>query len=69
MPCVAVEVSCPVYDSFRVQQVAGLFDVPLAQKATASFCAEVPGAEEDCFNRVGGMVRELDGADDRRLKR
>src|SRR5438552_1403676 len=47
MPLVDVEVSCPVHDSFRVQQVAGLFDVPLKEKATASFRAEVPGAEED----------------------
>jgi len=47
MPSVEVELSCPVYDSFRVQQVAGLFDVPLAEKATASFSAEVPGVEED----------------------
>jgi len=25
--------SCPIYSSYRVQQVAGMFDVPLAQKA------------------------------------
>ena len=36
----------PVYDSFRVQQVAGLFDVPLAERATASFAVEVPALDE-----------------------
>ena len=38
--------SCPVHDSFRVQQVAGLFDVPLAEKAEASFAVELPGLDE-----------------------
>jgi GNAT superfamily N-acetyltransferase len=35
-----------VYDSFRVQQVAGMFDVPLAEKAVERFQVELPGAEE-----------------------
>jgi hypothetical protein len=35
-----------VYDSFRVQQVAGMFDVPLAQKVTERFAVELPGLEE-----------------------
>src|SRR6185312_13985262 len=38
---------CPVYDSFRVQQVAGMFDVPLAERAQATFAVEVPDARED----------------------
>jgi len=46
MPRVDVVVSCPVYDSFRVQQVAGMFDVPLAEKATEKFAVELPGREE-----------------------
>ncbi len=46
MPQVEATVSCPVYDSFRVQQVAGLFDVPIADRATASFAAEVPDLTE-----------------------
>ena len=33
MPSADVVVTCPVFDSFRVQQVAGMFDVPLAEKA------------------------------------
>jgi len=47
MPRVDVVVSCPVYDSFRVQQVAGLFDVPLAEKATERFEVELPDASDE----------------------
>src|SRR5882724_11911060 len=47
MPKVEVSVSCPVYDSFRVQQVAGMFDVPVHERAGASFSVDVPSAEED----------------------
>ncbi|REK19160.1 MAG: GNAT family N-acetyltransferase [Planctomycetota bacterium] len=47
MPLVDVEVSCPLYDSFRVQQVAGMFDVPLAQRPALRFAVEVPSADED----------------------
>jgi len=39
---VEVTVSCPVHESFRVQQVAGMFNVPLAMKATTRFQVEVP---------------------------
>lgn len=46
MPCVDVSVSCPVHDSFRVQQVAGMFDVPLAEKIEESFSVELPDLTE-----------------------
>ena len=39
-------VTCPIHNSFRVQQVAGMFDVPLAEKAEASFQAEWPEPTE-----------------------
>lgn len=42
MPVLEVAVSCPVHDSFRVQQVAGLFDVPLGQRTGERFRVEVP---------------------------
>jgi GNAT superfamily N-acetyltransferase len=42
MPIVDITVDCPVHDSFRVQQVAGMFDVPLAAKATQRFRVGVP---------------------------
>lgn len=42
MPTIDVTVSCPVYDSFRVQQVAGMFDVPLPERASERFQVETP---------------------------
>ncbi len=47
MPELSVTVDCAVRVSFRVQQVAGMFDVPLGERAEASFEVEVPDAEED----------------------
>ncbi len=47
MPSLDVVVTCPVHDSFRVQQVAGLFDVPLAAKATERFQVDLPDATEE----------------------
>jgi GNAT superfamily N-acetyltransferase len=35
-----------VHDSFRVQQVAGMFDVPLGAEQTEHFTAEVPALNE-----------------------
>ena len=46
MPSVDVVIECPVYDSFRVQQVAGMFDVPLEEKVRESFHVELPGRHE-----------------------
>ncbi len=46
MPRVDVVVRCPVYDSFRVQQVAGMFDVPLTDEHTETFTAEIPALDE-----------------------
>jgi len=42
MPTYDVTVTCPVHDSFRVQQVAGMFDVPLEAKAVERFQVELP---------------------------
>jgi GNAT superfamily N-acetyltransferase len=47
MPSIDAVVTCPVHDSFRVQQVAGMFDVPLAEKATERFQVDVPDASEN----------------------
>ncbi len=47
MPRADLVVECPVFDSFRVQQVAGMFDVPLAEKATSRFSVELPERNED----------------------
>ena len=47
MPLIDVTVTCPMFDSFRVQQVAGMFDVPLAERAAQRFCVDVPELGED----------------------
>src|SRR5437868_6025542 len=47
MPTYKVTVACPIHDSFRVQQVAGMFDVPLAEKASEKFVADIPGTDEN----------------------
>lgn len=47
MPRLDVVVDCPIHDSFRVQQVAGMFDVPLLEKATERFAVELPELSDD----------------------
>ncbi len=47
MPNVDVTVSCPVFDSFRVQQVAGMFDVPIGERASERFRVELPALDDD----------------------
>lgn len=47
MTQLSVKVECPVYDSFRVQQVAGMFDIPLSEHSTEQFDVELPDANED----------------------
>src|SRR3954465_1903088 len=46
MPTINTTVTCPIHDSFRVQQVAGMFDVPLANRATERFEVDIPGINE-----------------------
>lgn len=46
-PYMRISVSCPVYHSFRVAQIAGMFDVPLSEKATSVFQLETPPLEDD----------------------
>jgi GNAT superfamily N-acetyltransferase len=54
MPQIDLTVSCPVFDSFRVQQVAGMFDVPIARRATERFHVELPELGDDW--RIGLIV-------------
>jgi len=42
MPRFETTVSCPVHDSFRVQQIGGMFDVPVATRSSETFTAEIP---------------------------
>ncbi len=50
-----ISLSAPIFDSFRVQQVAGIFDVPLAEKVQQNFDVEVPGLKASDW-RVGLVV-------------
>ena len=46
MPNLDVVVRCPLVDSFRVRQVAGMFDIALPAEQTQRFTAELPGLDE-----------------------
>jgi GNAT superfamily N-acetyltransferase len=46
MPRIEATVSCDVVRSFRVDSVAGLFDIPIEQRASHTFSVDVPGADE-----------------------
>jgi len=54
MPIIQTTVDCPIYDSFRVQQVAGLMDVPIQERAAQAFAVEVPDLAEDW--QIGAIV-------------
>lgn len=54
MPTVDAVVECPVRDSFRVQQVAGLFDVSVGEKVRHHFWVEVPGLSDPW--QIGAIV-------------
>jgi hypothetical protein len=54
MPLVEVINECPLHNSFRVQQVAGMFDVPLKEKLSERFTVDVPELGDDW--RIGLIV-------------
>ena len=56
MSHIEASVACPVFDSFRVKQVAGMFDVPLTQKVSQRFRVEVPDDLWDRPWRIGLIV-------------
>jgi len=56
MTTIATTVTCPVFDSFRVQQVGGMFDVPLAAKASQQFRLDLPGDLWSKDWRIGLIV-------------
>lgn len=60
MPSIDVVVECPVYDSFRVQQVAGMFDVPLAEKCRERFQVELPAIDSINEKIVGDTDQKTD---------
>ncbi len=47
MPEHTITVECDVPESFNVQKVAGMFDVPLSKRAGETFSVELPEVDED----------------------
>lgn len=47
MPTITTTVECPIHESFRVQQVAGMFDLPPREKCDETFSVELPALDED----------------------
>ncbi|MGW8256529.1 MAG: hypothetical protein ACWGMZ_03490, partial [Thermoguttaceae bacterium] len=54
MAVVEIEVDCPVFDSFRVEQVAGMFDVALAERAKEHFRIGIPDDLLESVQEVAG---------------
>lgn len=54
MPLVDVVADSPVIESFRVHQVAGMFDLPLSQRSRVSFSVELPDDDEPW--QIGAIV-------------
>jgi GNAT superfamily N-acetyltransferase len=54
MPRVDALVETNVHESFRVQQVAGLFDLPLSDRSVMHFHADLPGLHEPW--QIGAIV-------------
>ena len=54
MSIVNAIVQCDVPDSFRVQQVAGMFDLSVSEKSRREFTVEVPGLDDDW--QIGAIV-------------
>jgi hypothetical protein len=46
MPLITAQVHCPIHDSFRVRQVAGMFDLTVAPEVSARFQVDMPGVDE-----------------------
>lgn len=54
MTLIQTTVQCDVYNSFRVQQVAGLFDLPPSKSLRESFEVEVPALDEPW--QIGAII-------------
>ncbi len=63
MTWIQAEVSCPVHDSFRVQQIGGMFDVPVPRAIDAVVCRRYssgPGRLADRADRRSFGQRQDD---------
>ena len=54
MPLVSATVQCRIEPSFRVKQVAGMFDLALSETAEETFAIELPSLEEEWS--IGAIV-------------
>ena len=54
MPTHDINLSCPLHDSFRVQQVLGMFDMPDRPTLAENFTVELPDEDEPW--RIGVIV-------------
>src|SRR3954466_9383202 len=54
MPIITVKLATAVRRSFRVEQGAGMFDVPLEERVRHELTAEVPGLDEEWT--IGAIV-------------
>jgi hypothetical protein len=55
MPTVHAVVECPLRDSFRVRQVAGMFDLPPTAESRSSFTVELPSLQDEwCVGVIVG---------------
>jgi GNAT superfamily N-acetyltransferase len=52
---VNITISCEIPDTFRVHQVAGMFDIPLAERATEQIAVDLPPLDELAW-RIGLIV-------------
>lgn len=46
MPTLDVQLHCPLHDSFRVQQIAGMFDLDLCGPLSETLAVDIPAADE-----------------------
>jgi len=54
MTTVTVQLETPIHRSFRVEQVAGMFDVPVEGRMRHELVAELPGMDEEWT--IGAIV-------------
>jgi ABC-type uncharacterized transport system YnjBCD ATPase subunit/GNAT superfamily N-acetyltransferase len=60
-PVLTIEVGAPIRRSFRVAQVAGLFDVPLADRSVERFRVALPWPEEAGPGMAGWQIGAIVG--------
>ena len=52
-----LSLSSPVHNSFRVQQIAGMFDVPLADRLTEQIQIDLPDMLAAIADKITGTLK------------